>query len=814
MQSTEPGSNSPLHPRPEVPAVLKELRGRIRRYVVMEGVAWIIGAVGVAFWISLGIDYLFEPGVGSRLALLMTATAGIAAMVVWGLILRLARSLKSRALALVLERRFPQLNDRLITTVELAEMEHPETGLTAAMLNRAADEAAQLTQQLSLREVFNLQPLARAIGIAAGVTVSVIGFRLAQADLFSTWMHRSLGLSEELYARDTDLKVFVVAEPGERIVEFRDGVYKHPRGSDLTIVAEATADSRIPERVQYRFRNVQGRGGNSDYFTKIGQRQFRMKLLGLLQSVDLTVRGGDFSTRTPLRIEVVEPPQIDQLTLHVRYPEYTGLNSASDPGVRQGVAVLGSQISLPAGTDFLFRAQCNKPLQRVRIQTERFEISLERGRATGLLTIPASVGNAAVDFEFSTPAAMFDADGAGFQLPALLSTSNPAQPVNDQQVAVPIRFDPESVWRIVLHDTDDIMSAEPVRVTINSIPDKPPLVETRLRGIGTSITRQATIPIVGDTHDPLDATRIYGATDDYGVAEVHFEYRIEAGKGDQADNPLIRAQLTHPADGGREYVLDERFKVLPLDLSVGQRLVLKVVAADNDLQTGPHVASGTVHTFQIVSDDELLALVATKELNIRRRFEQTIEEIRNSQKNLLLARTRLEEARPNPTNPNAEGVQKLTEATNAAIGTVERITNDLRKNANETQSIELEFGDIRDELENNAVPDVKPTLERINGGILSPLHSINVVDYNQIDDSLALLRRALEESRDAVPRFDESVDQISRTIQHLEAVLAQMLKLETVNEALQMLRDIIKAQEELQDKTRKKRKTDLIEGLQ
>ncbi len=72
----------------------------------------------------------------------------------------------------------------------------------------------------------------------------------------------------------------------------------------------------------------------------------------------------------------------------------------------------------------------------------------------------------------------------------------------------------------------------------------------------------------------------------------------------------------------------------------------------------------------------------------------------------------------------------------------------------------------------------------------------------------------MENRADPFARFDESVDQLNLTIERLEAVLAQMLKLETVNEALQMLRDIIKAQEELKEKTRQERKKKLIEGLQ
>jgi hypothetical protein len=314
-------------------------------------------------------------------------------------------------------------------------------------------------------------------------------------------------------------------------------------------------------------------------------------------------------------------------------------------------------------------------------------------------------------------------------------------------------------------------------------------------------------------------------TDDYGVAEARFEYKLEAAKTEAKEATYQAVPFANPPEGRRQVPVDEKFKVLPLDLVIGQRITLKVVAVDGDNLTGPHVASGTPYNFQVVSDDELLALVAVKELNIRRRFEQILEEVRNTRKDLMLHRTRLEEVKALRTEPasagrEAEIREQLNAADFAAAASVDRSIEGIRKNANETQSIEVEFGDIRDELENNAVPDVKVLLERIDQGIIKPLHSINVLDYNNVDESLVLLRKVLEDRKvmddgaDPFARFDESIDQISLTIQHLEAVLSQMLKLETVNEALQMLRDIIKSQEDLQEKTRQERKKKLIEGLQ
>ncbi len=813
-------------PRSEIPGVLRELRLRIRRYVVLEGSARVLAVFGAAVWLSLAVDYWLEPSAGVRRALLLVALAGITAAVIWYLVLRLARDFRFPALALVLERRFPELNDRLITAVELAESGQRHSGLTGSMLQRTADEAAELSRRLALGEVFNLGPLIRAISLASCLAVSIAAFALAASEVFSTWFRRSVLMADEYYRRDTDLRVYVLAEPGERVVEFSDGVYKHPRGGDLTFIAEVPEGRRVPDRVQFSFRNVATRGGSTEFMTKIGGRLFRQKLIGLHNSIDLWLRGGDYSTRNPLRIVIVEPPQLERLTLEALYPEYTGLNSLAEGDgpsaprpVRQSVPVLGAQVSLPAGTDFVLSARSNKPLRRVRIQTDGFEITCDRGASSARLSTAAAPGQTGKSTDASIPLPVLAADGRTLSIPCVLSvTAAPEVVASDGRVHQPLRLVSDPVLRITLHDDDDVTSSEPVRLAVNSVADEPPQVETRLKGIGNSVTRQATIPVVGEARDPQDMTKVYGVTDDYGIADARFEYKVDAAKPEAKPATYQPAPFAHSPEGTKQFPVDEKFKVLPLDLVIGQRFTLKVVAVDGDTLTGPHVSSGTPYNFQVVSDDELLALVAVKELNIRRRFEQILEEVKNTRKDLLLHRARIDETRDlrvqsSSAASDADVREKLNNVDIAVATSVERSLNGIRKNANETQSIEQEFGDIRDELENNAVPDVKPMLERIDNGIIKPLHSINTLDYNNVDDALVLLRKMLDDGADPFARFDESVDQLNLTVEHLEAVLAQMLKLETVNEALQMLRDIIKAQEELQERTRQERKKKLIEGL-
>jgi hypothetical protein len=803
--------------RQEVLHVLNQLRGRIRRYVFLEGVALVACTIGLAFWISLSLDYLFEMPQGLRRVLMVLAATAAFAAFFWYVFLRVIRSLRHRSLALVLERRFPELNERLITAVEMAEQ--PENGppLTTAMLGETVREVRGVLERLNLGDVFNRGPLWRALGLAVGLAASIAGFRFAFGEVFDTWYRRNLLFADDYYRRETDLKIQVLADPGERPVEFREGVYKHPRGADLSLSVESIAPSLIPREVQYSYRAVEASASGDGYMTKVGERLFRQKLAGLKDSIELRIRGGDFRTRQPLLVQVVDPPQIDGISLQTLYPVYTGLNEVDTDGkttLRSRVDVLGAQVSLPAGTDLVLEARVNKPLQAVRLQADQWELQLSRdGAAFRPVDAPAETPYRPL----ALPVPPLSDDGRLFRLPLLLTGATPTAGAPDaEQPSVPLRLPSDTQLRFWLSDTDEIQSAEPSRLTISSIPDQPPQVDVRLKGIGTSITRQATVPVVGQIRDAEESTQVYGVLDDYGVQQAQFEYRIEGGAAAPTEEFRTRA-FAEAAAGRKELPVSERFAVLDLDLAVGQKLILKVTARDGDTLTGPHLSSSPTYTFQIVSDDELIALVAVKELNIRRRFEQILEEVRNTRKDLLLNRTRMEEARPLRAKPQEtrtrDEAERLAVLETAALTSVDRGTSGVRKNHNETQSIEEEFRDVRDELANNAIPDVRPILERIDTGIVGPLHEVNTVDFDNCDDLLVKLREALEQQEDPLPPFEAAADELGAVIAKLEKVLAQMLKNEDYNKVLEMLRTVIRGQEDLKKQTEVERKKRLIEGL-
>lgn len=807
--------------RSQVYAMLGQLRGSIRRYVLIEGTATVLVWLGVAFWLSLGLDYLLELPFVVRLLIAVSGVTLVIAGLGWWVLLRLFRQYRLRALALVLERRFPRLNDRLITLVDSFDDRHEPPQLTLSMLRRTADELAELLPSLHLREVFNRGPLWRALVLSVLLFAGLGAFAWGCDDVFRTWLHRNVLLADEYYRRDTELVSSVLAQPGDRVIPFipdpaRAGTflpYKHPRGADFTLLAEVPADKKVPEQVRFTFDIPNRSGGGRDFMTRLGERQFRCTLPGIHDDLRLWLKGGDYTSRQPLPVIVVDPPRLNEVALDCLYPKYTRLNRIDDETkkpVRESVPVQGTQVSLPAGTDFVFRAASNKPLRSVRVVADQFELNLTPGKATFRLRSPAGpVAGEKVAQEIPISGPELAADLLHFSVPCVLDLKEQPDVVDDhERPLLPLRLPPNGTLLVTLHDEDDIVSADPARLIVSAINDEPPVIETGLRGIGSSITHQATIPIQGTI------------SDDHGVAEARFEYRIEPKEALEPREFRSKPELT------RKFPLQERFEVLPLDLKIGTKLVVSVVAADADNLTGPHRTQGERYTFTIVSNDELLALIASREINLRHRFEQILSELQNARKDVQLHRTRHEEViklrKGDDGGLTAEERRKRLATAEEQVNTAAaRVLSIVAKNANETVSVEQAFRDIREELENNAVPDVRRLLDRLDNGIISPLHSVNTIDYNNTEGALKLLKQALDRQATegtagqpvSLGRFDEASDQLGITIEHMQAVLAQMMKLESFNEVVQMLREIIKQQEELEAKVKDERKKKLIEGL-
>lgn len=839
-----------MPPRIELPPQFAELldglRRRIRAYVLVEGTARIVCLLGLLFWFTLSLDWLWfrvsrlELPVWFRsFAVLAAITMIGAGLVVW-IALRFLPGLRARALALVLERRFPELDDRLITAVEMAEAPLPESPLTQAMLQRTVNDAARLVPNLQIGNVFEKRTLQRAVAFAGVLVASIIGLGVANADAMDRWYKAYVLRLDHYWHRDTELVARVLVPPGDTLRPFREHRYKHAKGTDLTLVVDLAEGQRpdggewkAPDYVTLSYSLDNGRGGGSVTMSRFGDRQFRHTFGGLLDGMRFWISGNDFTNRIAYRVDVVDPPQIAQLVLDSEFPAHTGMNDAATeagkPAPRKEVRVQGTQVSIPVETRFVLRGEINKPLLNARIEFGRNRLSFgffrppqslqaesaeaapvtETFKAEWTIESEDRLSQERKPLDEAVARRFLSEDRMRFQVPMALSAQETdaardrsMQPMSD--FGLPFVLPPDTPVRIYLEDTDDILTIDPARLTINGTPDQPPLVQTELQGIGTSITRKALIPLTGMV------------TDDFGLYEVQFEYRIDDSP-EWTPRPL-RGQFPqdeHP----KEFRLAispenprEEFDVLQLELPVGKKLTLTVLAKDGDTLNGPHETRGEQFVFTIVSNEELLTILYGREVNLRQRFKQIMDEVDGTRKDLILHRAKYAEATELKKTGKNDEQKKIDELMTAVAVCAERTLHQIRKNTSETAVIEDSFRAMLEELVNNRV-HTEQMVQRLNGLIVDPLHAINTIDYPTCDGAAGLYKLANEKGQDPTSQIDNTIESLSTMLEHMERVLKEMQELANFHEAIKELKVIIDDSEKLKGDTAREQKKKDIERL-
>lgn len=257
--------------RRRVESPLERLRGRIRLYVVAEGVLVLIVYLCLWFWLGLLVDYGFFKAFtvdwvqqmprSFRATTLIVLTAGLLGVVALKVFVRVLGDFRDAALALVLERRFPaELGDRLITAVELADPEQARRyGYSQSMIDATVRDAAERVDRLSVEDVFDHARLRRFAGISALLSVGVYGIvalfvcQLAPVGVgeyvarFNTvagiWVERNILLRDTIWPRRVHLELLNFPASGE----LRVGRNASPPPLRVRALKWVVADAGAPE---------------------------------------------------------------------------------------------------------------------------------------------------------------------------------------------------------------------------------------------------------------------------------------------------------------------------------------------------------------------------------------------------------------------------------------------------------------------------------------------------------------------------------------------------------------------------------------
>jgi len=805
---TQPDSNSAevRIPLPgSVSALLDAVRDGVRRNASLMGLILLTLFGAVLFWLTSGLDLgwfalqKLELPVGLRAIILAIVVPGALWLLFSRVLFPWFRSIRQDDVAALIERRFPVFENRLMTCVH-ASHGYPDDGpAVGAMLRRAVNEAEQIAVNVNAGEIFDSTHLKRRGSVAGVLVVAIAVLAIASPQAVTRWWKAFVRCEPTYHIRTTQLEIAVIAQPGDRRVAFQredeQFVYLHPRSTDLVLemtvpegVSEKGQEWVIPERVRVDVLRNDGSRSRS-FVSRTGERAFRFTLTRLQDDVRIELLAGDYRTVIPYQIRCVDPPGIDSITLRCRYPEYTGWNELREPTV----PVLGSEATLPLFTEFELIAVCNKALQSGRIVTEAFEITGDQELSR--LTSRTDGANGLV---YSEPLLQEDGRTIRIQLRLLADQTDEASDASqlEGQSADFLPVASNTALRFFLHDADGVLSTTPEVLRLRGTADQPPVITSSLQGVGNAVTRLARIPVTGTVRD------------DYGIAGARFEFRV-----DDESNWRPRPFRRQPTAGVTEFELSrseqepfEVFDLQPLDLTEGQSLILTVAASDQNNITGPGASRSDPIPLRIVSNEELLSLLYTREINLRRRFEDVIQQLQQTHDDLVFHREIA--ARLDTGDENV-----IRDDDSVAVNTcATRTSNNLRRQQNELLAIVSGFDEIIQQLINNAVPP-QQLAENMRKEILQPLQRAANTAIPKADRAVSLFRVATRRQQESEPLLVAATEEFETLLRDLRRILESVRDMAEFHEALRDLKSILEEQERLLDETRQMQKRNLIDKL-
>ena len=323
--------------------MVRAVSRRSRRLLLLYGVSCFLTIFLLAACAAGLADYwgrFRDPGV--RIIL----SASTLVLLVWSFVRFVAPAVQHRIsnlqVARRIERRFPELQDRLSSSIEFLEQGESAVGSVDLRRNIVA-EASTIARRLDLFDAIDPTTPHRTL---AGFTAALL--MLTGVCLFD---QRSAWLAAERL-------VFPWAEnawPRRHALAFATLPPRVAAGQDFEIEL-IDRKGLLPSAVTAEYWFL------GDDITEIVSRRMKPAgqrmvdhLANVTRSFRLRAVGGDDDTMPWHTVEVVEPPRVMEFEIHVQPPEYTGWPADSS----------GRHLRVVEGTQLWLSAKANKPLKSV-----------------------------------------------------------------------------------------------------------------------------------------------------------------------------------------------------------------------------------------------------------------------------------------------------------------------------------------------------------------------------------------------------------------------------------------------------------------
>lgn len=322
---------------------LDHVRGRIRRLYFIDGTAR-MGLALVAFIVAtFALDWLFHLPPAVRLVFLIGGGAALTWIAVRRLIYPLGVGISDDDLALFIERRYPQLNDRLISAIQLSRAgddsgEDRVAGFNSPeLVHELVRDAARASDEIDFNRVVVRGHVMKIAAWAAVALFVLTAGAAARTDLAQIYASRIVGGSAK-WPRRTTLEV-VDFDKATRTRTFA-------KGDDITIAVRARGSE--PNKVTFKYKFKTGEKGEET--RDRSQSLYLLQFTHLSGPFSFTASGGDDETEV-YTVLTESPPLLSTQHAFIEYPDYLALdNTPPDRPEQMGnlQVPLGSKVRLEA----------------------------------------------------------------------------------------------------------------------------------------------------------------------------------------------------------------------------------------------------------------------------------------------------------------------------------------------------------------------------------------------------------------------------------------------------------------------------------
>jgi hypothetical protein len=342
--------------------------------------------------------------------------------------------------------------------------------------------------------------------------------------------------------------------------------------------------------------------------------------------------------------------------------------------------------------------------------------------------------------------------------------------------------DREKVWQQdpPHKEPGPLESKRPTRFTLRVNPDTTPKVIGTLVGISSIVVPQALIPFDVQVRDDYKVTDV----------QLHYEWKHDDEGGGHGEG-TITPPNAKDALGRKTVKFGDALDLEPLGVAIGSGLSLRLIAKDNNDVSGPATGESPIIPLRVVSEDELRADLMRRQKEQGGDFQRLLK---NQQNTLTDCEALQAEIRDLPAmsaeqRQKALTFQKGQKVMGAGIANI----------AKRLTGILIEF-------KNNRLKDELGQFDTILAErIITPMNQL--VDFD-VPETVRHLDECRQKSGNAEARnaaLQLAIVSQQKTVASMEEILRHLGKLESYQEAITILVEIQKLQEQVRDLTEKEK---------